>query len=344
MGIVGSADGLARWGPVLVLVAGFGCSDPTAERAREVIHFREPTHYTVEKGDSLSAIAERYGVSADDLVAWNGLDSEVIEPGQDLLVWEVPDEELPDATMFAATDDGANRRRRLGDSRTSGGSRTSRSRVAPKSRDLPAGADDPDDDERPRSVTGSGIFGSQVDGELDDGLADAVAGLENRRAGGIETSRTTGDMRNATAERSGDMDRRVTKITNGPQFPSTPVSTPRLTMPAAKRCKAQTAKAVGEDGMYGGDGLSSAEIKSSLSRTLGTTRRCMPSGTKGKFTVIVELKVGCDGRVKNAYTISSGGVPSPITACIEKVLSYTSFPAHDIPDGQSFQYPINYNF
>ncbi|MEZ4323044.1 MAG: LysM peptidoglycan-binding domain-containing protein [Myxococcota bacterium] len=342
---------MRRWAAgVFVFGVGVACTDPTAERAREVIQFREPVHYTVKSGDSLSSIGEHYGVTSDDLIAWNGLESDVIEVGSDLLVWEVVDEKLPDPTMFAAADENAgNRRRRLGEAPRprSGGTTTRRTSGwsrEPSGTELP-GTDDLDPGGRPKSVTSSGIFGSEVDGDLDDGLADAVAGLDgNRRTGGFETTRRTADMRSGTAERSADMERRVTSISNGPQFPSTPVTTPRLSMPAAKRCESQRAKAVGEDGMYAGDGLSSAEIKSSLSRTLGTTRRCMPPGTKGKFQVIVELKVGCNGRVSNVYTINGGGAPGSVTACIEKVLSYTAFPAHDIPDGQSFQYPINYNF
>ena len=146
-------------------------------------------------------------------------------------------------------------------------------------------------------------------------------------------------------ESSDAMNVRVRDTRSGPQIPTGPIRTPRLSMPSAKRCLAQsTRRNVAEGDVYGGKGLSSSQIKSSLNKTLGYTRRCMPAGTKGKFQVIVELTVGCDGRVKNTFTINGGGAPKPVTACIETVLSRTGFPAHDIPDGQSFQYPINYSF
>jgi len=331
---------VGRWAAVLVLLGGVACSDPTGDRAKQVIQFREPVHYTVEKGDTLGKIATSYGVTADDLMAWNSLESDALEIGDELVVWSIPVQTLPDATQFVDARPRPSRRR-LGAPRPAPRSNKGSAAVAPDIDALP----DPAENDRPSSVTTSGIFGSEVDGELDDGLAEAVAGLDNsRRMGSIDSKRRTGDMRNSTTDRSGEIDRRKTYVPGGPQFPDTPVRTPRLSKPSAKRCKSQRTADVGDNGMHGGDGLSSSQIKSSIGRTLGTTRRCVPKDTRGRFTVIVELKVGCDGRVKNAYTINRGGAPASVTACIEKVLSYTAFPAHDLPDGQSFQYPINYNF
>ena len=46
--------------------------------------------YTVRRGDSLGAIAERYNVTAAKLRAWNGLRGSIIFPGQTLLVKQQP--------------------------------------------------------------------------------------------------------------------------------------------------------------------------------------------------------------------------------------------------------------
>lgn len=48
---------------------------------------RNPGTYTVQEGDTLGAIAERFGVTIADLVAANGLaDPDLIYPGQELTI------------------------------------------------------------------------------------------------------------------------------------------------------------------------------------------------------------------------------------------------------------------
>lgn len=42
------------------------------------------TIYRVQRGDNLGAIARRFGVTVDNLKSWNGLNSDLIFPGQDL--------------------------------------------------------------------------------------------------------------------------------------------------------------------------------------------------------------------------------------------------------------------
>jgi LysM repeat protein len=44
------------------------------------------TTYTVQRGDSLGAIASRYGCSVGELRSWNGISGSVIQPGQKLRV------------------------------------------------------------------------------------------------------------------------------------------------------------------------------------------------------------------------------------------------------------------
>lgn len=57
----------------------------TAAPARAVA--REPVTYTVAEGDTVLALAQRFGVSASTLVKTNGLaDPERLQPGQDLVV------------------------------------------------------------------------------------------------------------------------------------------------------------------------------------------------------------------------------------------------------------------
>ncbi|MEU5166070.1 LysM peptidoglycan-binding domain-containing protein [Streptomyces mutomycini] len=45
------------------------------------------TRYTVQSGDTLTEIAEKYGTTIDQLVEWNGIDDpDVIKKGQKLIV------------------------------------------------------------------------------------------------------------------------------------------------------------------------------------------------------------------------------------------------------------------
>ena len=56
---------------------------PAAPAARPAAPSRPSTH-TVRRGDHLTGVAERYGVSVSDLREWNGLSSDVIRVGQRL--------------------------------------------------------------------------------------------------------------------------------------------------------------------------------------------------------------------------------------------------------------------
>lgn len=325
---------------VALLVAMTAC-DNTDQQARALIRFDEPVRYRIVQGDTLATIAEKYAVQVEDLVAWNGLDPDAVEAGEVLLIWRTPDEEVleEEPTLVAQADRPTPRPKRR---RSTPQARQTRPtpRAAPRVT-LPA-------EGRPTSVRNAGLFGAGMGDEgLNDGLADAVASLEHdRRSVGNAGLREGTDMRSGEVERSGAMGR-VAKPPprTGPYFPDTPVRTPAVSRPAAKRCLTQRTSAnTGDDGMYAGRGVSSAAIRTALSRPLSTSRRCMPPGTEGDFTITVEIKVGCDGRVANVYPINAGFVPKRILDCVGTVLSSASFPAHDLPDGQSFQYPISYRF
>jgi len=68
---------------------------PAAEPAPEA-----PREHTIVKGDSLNALAKRYGVSAADLRAWNKLESDVVKIGQVIKI-QAPAAEAAPATTGA---------------------------------------------------------------------------------------------------------------------------------------------------------------------------------------------------------------------------------------------------
>ena len=40
--------------------------------------------------------------------------------------------------------------------------------------------------------------------------------------------------------------------------------------------------------------------------------------------------------------IDAGGAPASVAGCVAETLTYASFPAHALPDGVSFHYPIHF--
>jgi LysM repeat protein len=60
----------------------------TAERAQPEpdMPAGEASAYRIRRGDTLSVIARRFGVSVEELRQWNGIDSDDIYPGQSITV------------------------------------------------------------------------------------------------------------------------------------------------------------------------------------------------------------------------------------------------------------------
>lgn len=73
-------------GAVVAVVTGSGPSGTgKAKPSAAPAHHRLHHHYTVKPGDSLSSIAERYGVPTTQLLQLNpGLNSYALRPGQHL--------------------------------------------------------------------------------------------------------------------------------------------------------------------------------------------------------------------------------------------------------------------
>lgn len=63
-------------------------------------HEKKEKHYRVQPGDSLWDIAERYQVTVDELIAWNGLQSQQINPYQHLHVTDPMYEVQPGDNLF----------------------------------------------------------------------------------------------------------------------------------------------------------------------------------------------------------------------------------------------------
>lgn len=97
---------------LLAVVVGLGVGFLAWQRFLAPPAGPQPIEVEVVAGDSLWRIADRHGVTVDELKAWNGLTSNKIDPGQILLVYP----EGAEATPAAAT-------RQASRSRRSGGGR-----------------------------------------------------------------------------------------------------------------------------------------------------------------------------------------------------------------------------
>jgi len=72
---------------------------------------------------------------------------------------------------------------------------------------------------------------------------------------------------------------------------------------------------------------------------LPTLQRCItdewPSGTLN-----LSITVACTGRVAGVRVQDDGGLDTTLVSCVADTLRYAPFPAHDLPDGETFGYPM----
>lgn len=359
--IVRSRRKPAPWRGVAVLIAlwSVGCAlipddlltQTGLEPVTVPIAFAAPEMVTVKPGDTLGKLATRHGVDVADLRAWNGVDGDTIEVDQVLLVWKTPPPppgpvrrvaEVPGSPLAqegtASAHPGV----------ASGGGApplvipadavaTIQSPEAAAA--APAEPKQRVAIERPMLA---GLFGLQVGTDVD--LEQAASGMErlDGNAGG------TADLSNRNlgsgtgAESLQVKQRELTKV--GPAIPDVPISAPRLSKPAPKRCLSGPAATVSESGSVTSGGLTVPDINAGIGRISRYTVRCFPGGTKGSYAVIFEVTVGCNGTVTNVFMIDGGVVPPRVTTCIEQTLRYASFAAHSVPDGVTFQYPMKFTF
>jgi murein DD-endopeptidase MepM/ murein hydrolase activator NlpD len=298
--------------------------------------FVSPTYYTVRRGDTLSAIGKRYGVTVADLRAWNGIDGDLIEVDQVLLVWAAVQPRPTRSTGKSPPAMVVKAARVVVEPATV--VVETREPVAYERREMPP------------LVTTSGVLAvlegdTALSEELDPELVATLDGLSvhrTERARAVFSERTSSLGRSGTAEATAVPDRLVGDT--GPSFGQSSVRAPRLAMPAPRRCLPGPTGVSGEHDISAGKGLTIPQIRTALEGFLRHTATCIPPGSSGTVTISTELTVGCDGRVVQSRVVSGGGAPSPVSSCVAKALTYAGFPAHDLPDGFTFVYPVEYRF
>ncbi len=116
-----------------------------------------------------------------------------------------------------------------------------------------------------------------------------------------------------------------------------------LSMPREQPCTAgPDADALGEHDLAASTGLSPPQVRAAMSSFVHHTLRCMPEGFAPDSVLTLELRVACSGRVAEVDLPGGTDWPEPIATCVRDVLAFAPFPAHGLPDGEVFTYPLHY--
>jgi hypothetical protein len=111
-----------------------------------------------------------------------------------------------------------------------------------------------------------------------------------------------------------------------------------LVLPEAQECIVGLFADDPEMAVY--DGLSVEQLRESLGSFRSELLRCAVPGRGLRGSVELELTIGCDGRVAAVTIEESAGLTDETAQCLADTLSYAPFPAHDMPDGVIFRYPM----
>ena len=124
-----------------------------------------------------------------------------------------------------------------------------------------------------------------------------------------------------------------------------PASVAGLARPAAKPCLAEpTGEGLADEGIVSSAGLDGDTVRTVMRGFVGNTLACVPAGTAPNGTLTTEIRVGCDGVVAEVRVSDPGGLPEDLVTCVRETLTYAEFPAHDLPDGYTFTYPVTFTF
>jgi len=124
--------------------------------------------------------------------------------------------------------------------------------------------------------------------------------------------------------------------------PSPTTPTPAgLALPPEQPCKAGPSLEDGseEPAFAGTEGLSRSQVRDAMNAFLPTLQRCI-EGDWPVGTLDLSITVACTGRVDRVRVQSDGGLDPGLVTCVSDTLRYAPFPAHDLPDGETFGYPM----
>jgi len=118
---------------------------------------------------------------------------------------------------------------------------------------------------------------------------------------------------------------------------------PTKQLPKAKRCLGgpDASSLNAEQGMMTNQGLSSNQISNAMNDFFPQLSDCMPD-VWPTANIEVDFNIGCNGRVSYVRIVKDDDLDFGIQSCLEDAFQYTEFPAHDLPDGMDFTFPIQF--
>lgn len=114
-----------------------------------------------------------------------------------------------------------------------------------------------------------------------------------------------------------------------------------LRLPPEKPCLAGPSDVAAEEGMEASAGLDFDQVRQVMRGFVPQTLKCF--GNAASTTVQLEITVACTGRVARVDVADDGGASPDVVGCVKDVMRYAAFPAHALPDGDTFEYPLSYN-
>ena len=119
-----------------------------------------------------------------------------------------------------------------------------------------------------------------------------------------------------------------------------------LVMPSPKPClEGPSLEGIADvdEAMVGNAGLSPNEIKAAMNGFLPETLRCLADvPDRPTQTLVMEVTVACSGVVEHIAVTHHGDWTPEVASCVTRVLTHTPFPAHDLPNGEIFQFPLTF--
>lgn len=122
-----------------------------------------------------------------------------------------------------------------------------------------------------------------------------------------------------------------------------PPSGSGLTYPAAQACL-ETVEEPDMDDDYAitaSQGLQPEAIRLAMNGVLAHTGRCI-NGDPPSGILIAEVKVSCTGQVDLVRVKDDANWENSIANCVASALWYADFPAHGLPSGETFEFPVQF--
>ncbi len=99
-----------------------------------------------------------------------------------------------------------------------------------------------------------------------------------------------------------------------------------------------------EPGFLASQGLNRAQIEGAMQAAVPGLFACVPEDARPSGVMELELEVACSGRVAAVRILDGDGLPESLVGCVVDRLGYAAFPAHDMPDGYTFHYPLRFSW